>query len=214
MSKKKKNNLIILHIYKETNNILDLVIYKPYLNVITKELFNNAANVFDTSTWNTMLDYTGIYDSHVLMNYKALKPAIQQMYDENYLKSYITFIIQRLKQSERNYQRSFEENHNCIILQSAYDDSLNKMYEGTVTRDGFKEFIVYLMKEYKVDTKLAYMFYKNGLKEKTFCFNFDIIFPDTVKTLKRFYKSNKEIQQIEHKVFSDFWLMRKKLNVQ
>ena len=92
MTKKNKRNLVILHIYTGKDEFVT-VLYKPYLNVILKELFKNTTDYFSTENWRTILDLNGIYDSHVCMNYDALKEEFQYAYDTNTLKDYIKIII-------------------------------------------------------------------------------------------------------------------------
>lgn len=207
---KKKSNLVILHIYSGKDEFVT-VLYKPYLNVIIKELFKDTTNYFSTENWRTILDINGIYDSHVIMNYDALKEKFQYAYDTNTLKDYIKFVILRLKASEKNFKESYEsKNNDFIVLQSMIKHEkstpiINYMYEGTLTKDKYKKFIIYLMKEYKINAQLAYKFYKEGLTHKGFAFSFDKIFDNANDILKRFYKSNKDVHALDREVFTGFW---------
>lgn len=207
---KKKSNLVILHIYTGKDEFVT-VLYKPYLNVILKELFKDTTNYFSTENWRTILDINGIYDSHVIMNYNALKEKFQYAYDTNTLKDYIKFVILRLKASEKNFKESYEsKNNDFIVLQSMIKHEeptpvINYMYEGILTKDKYKRFIIYLMKEYKINAQLAYKFYKEGLTNKEFAFSFDKIFDNANDILKRFYKSNKDVHALDREVFTGFW---------
>lgn len=202
---KKKNNLVVLDIYKEEGGTFTMVLYKPYLYFIIKELFEDTTNVFDTSNWSTILDYAGVYDSHILMNYKALKPFVQDMYDENYLKKYITRIIKQLKRTEENYQESFYNNHQRITLQYLDNNSFDPTYLGSLSLLLFKKFIIYLMKNYNINKELAYTWYKKGLINKCFGFNISMLFNEDVRSvLLKLYKSEKEINKLEIDIFRNF----------
>lgn len=210
MTKKNKRNLVILHIYSGKDEFVT-VLYKPYLNVILKELFKDTTNYFSTENWRTILDLNGIYDSHVCMNYDALKEKFQYAYENHCIKDYIKLIISELKNSEKHLQQTYEsKNNDFIILQSMIKHEkpnpiINYMYEGTLTKDKYKRFIIYLMKEYKVNKELAYKFYKEGLTNKEFAFSFDKIFDNANNILKRFYKSNKDVHALDREVFTGFW---------
>ena len=206
----KKSNLVILHIYTGKDEFVT-VLYKPYLNVILKTLFKDTTNYFSTENWRTMLDLNGIYDSHVCMNYDALKEEFQYAYKNHYIKDQIKSIISELKNSEKHLQQAYEsKNNDFITLQSMIKHEkptpiVDYMYEGTLTKDKYKRFIIYLMKEYKVNKELAYSFYKEGLTNKEFAFSFDKIFDNANAILKRFYKSTKDVHALDREVFTGFW---------
>lgn len=210
MKKKNKSNLVVLHIYTGEDEF-SMVLYKPYLNVIVKDLFKDTTNYFSTENWRTILDLNGIYDSHVIMSYDALKEKFQYAYKNHCIKDYIKSIILTLKNSEKHLQQAYEsKNNDFIILQSMIKHEkpipiINHMYEGTLTKDKYKKFIVYLMKDYKINAQLAYKFYKEGLTNKEFAFSFDKIFDNANAILKRFYKSNKDVHALDREVFTGFW---------
>ena len=210
MKKKNKSNLVVLHIYTGEDEF-SMVLYKPYLNVIIKDLFADKTNYFSTSNWRTILDLNGIYDSHVCMSYNALKEKFQYAYDNHCIKDYIKSIISELKNSEKHLQQAYEsKNNDFIVLHSIIKHEkstpiINYMYEGILTKDKYKKFIVYLMKDYKINAQLAYKFYKEGLTNKEFAFSFDKIFDNANAILKRFYKSNKDVHALDREVFTGFW---------
>lgn len=128
--------------------------------------------------------------------------------DLNFVKEYLKREIRHLKEREKRYINydifntvsvHYEILHwNCI--------GMKKMYIGEIPIRYYKKFIVFLMKEFKLNKKLAFTLYKIGIKDKTCILDLDFFIKDSILVFEKLYgnETAREIDNLFREMYCTF----------
>lgn len=189
-------------------------LYKPYRDVFS-ELFKPMSNIFN---FNEIPFYSNDKDNTYLqvVDYKELKEEFQNIFckDKKLFRDIIKTKISLLKASNKAYTSFYLERQKAVEIYLYRVNNLNTVdnlldnpwqYVALFTKDKFKRFIVYLMKNYKIDAKKGFTLFKSGLENNMFQFSLDTIKDDIIENLLRIYKDNGEtINSMQNRLFNDF----------
>lgn len=134
--------------------------------------------------------------------------------DLNFVKEYLKREIRHLKEREKRYisydifntvSVHYEILHwNCI--------GMKKMYIGEIPIKYYKKFIVFLMKEFKLNKKLAFTLYKIGIKDKICILDLDFFIKDSILVFEKLY-GNETIREIDNLFREMYCTFLKKQNL-
>lgn len=174
-------NKIIFSYYTHENNI----------HAIRNTFYRWACDPFDYCLFDKKDKSIYCDLNDLLPEYKDLKTIIKKN-----PKSFIRFIIRSYK-NNNNYENKLYTQEKIVILEKDNDSFSFKL---SLDKNEYKHFIVYLMRKYKIDKRLAYEFFKQGINKRELALNLNIILPDSELVLKKIY-STEEIIELKNDIF-------------
>lgn len=108
-----------------------------------------------------------------------------------------------------NYYIKLELSRDRDIVILHEDDNGNKKFYAHFDEKDFKQFMVFLMKDYKIDLKTAYRLYRNGIDKRECAIKLKDLVNDSedyISAMKSLYKKDKE--ELEFETFNDLFYSR------
>lgn len=185
------SNLVELYIYNvKYDECYSTKIYKKYINILIGWL-----------SWSF-----NILDKQV--DEKALRVIIEDEIIKSKINTTVKDIIKYIKRTSNYYiQSELSKNRDIVILRE-YDNGNKKFYAHFNEKD-FKQFIVFLMKDYKINLKTAYRLYRNGIDKRECAITLKDLVSDSedyISAMKSLYKKDKE--ELEKDMFDDLFYSR------
>ena len=185
----KTNNDLLTLILVDKNNSRECirVLYRYYHHLLL--LFG-----IELTDWHKSLFEDGIIlPLEEFCLYKSKKC------DLTFVKEYLKREIRHLKEREKQYI-----NHDVFNTVSVHYECLHwdcigmkKMYIGEIPMVYYKKFIVFLMKEFKLNKKSAFSLYKIGIKDKTCILDLDFFIKDSIFVFEKLY-GNETVREIDN----------------
>lgn len=134
--------------------------------------------------------------------------------DLNFVKEYLKREIRHLKEREKQYTNYDIFNTVSVHYEILHWDciGMKKMYIGEIPVVHYKKFIVFLMKEFKLNKKSAFSLYKVGIKDKTCILDLDFFIKDSILVFEKLY-GNETVREIDNLFREMYCTFLKKQNL-
>lgn len=184
-------NLVELYIYNiKYDECYSTKIYRKYTDILIDWLlwsFNIISKQVDENT---------------------LQIIIEDEIIKSKINTTVKDIIKYIKHTSNYYIQSELSKSRDIVVLREYNDGNKKFYIHFNKKD-FKRFIVFLMKDYKIDLKTAYRLYRNGIDKRECAITLKDLVSDSedyISAMKSLYKKDKE--ELEKDMFDDLFYSR------
>ena len=182
------SNLVELYIYNvKYDECYSTKIYRKYTDMLIDWLL---------WSFNTIEKHVDENSLHIIIEDEIIKSKIDTTVKD---------IIKYIKYTSNYYIQSELSKSRDVVVLREYDNGNKKFYAHFDEKD-FKQFIVFLMKDYKTDLKTAYKLYRNGIDKRECAITLKDLVSDSedyISAMKSLYKKDKE--ELEKDIFDDLF---------